>query len=54
MSPDHKVNNDLQAGKAGLTRTANPREVSEPLIAKGLLGCIAKSIIGSSGFDLTL
>lgn len=32
-----------------MTRTANPREVSGPLIIKGLPGHIAKSNIGSSG-----
>lgn len=40
-----------QAGKAKLTRTANPREVSDPPIIKGQLAHNAKSIIGSSGLD---
>ena len=44
----------VQAGKAELTRTANPREVSSPLITKGLLGHITKSIIGSSGLAFIL
>lgn len=49
MSPNHKVNDAAQAGKAKLTRTVNPREVSDLPIIKGQLGHIAKPIIGSSG-----
>lgn len=51
MSHNHKVNSTALAGKAKLTRTANPREVSDPPVIKGQLGHIAKSIIGSSGLD---
>lgn len=54
MSSDHKVSVAVQARKAELTRTANPREVSSPLIIKGLLAHIAKSIIGSSGLAFIL
>lgn len=39
------------AGRAELTRAANPREVSDPQIIKGCLGHTAKSIIRSR--DLT-
>lgn len=39
------------AGRAELTRTANPRELSDPQIIKGCLGHTAKSIIRSR--DLT-
>lgn len=52
MSPDHKVSDTVQAAKAELMRTFNPREVSDPLI-KGLVGHIAKSIIDSSGLHST-
>lgn len=51
MSHNHKVSDAAQAGKAKLTRTANPREVSDPPIIKGQLAHNAKSIIGSSGLD---
>lgn len=49
MSPNHKVSDAIQAGKAELIITANLREVSDPLIIKGHLGYIAKTIINSSG-----
>lgn len=49
MSPNHKVSDAIQTGKAELTRTANLREVSDPLITKGHLGCIAKTIINFCG-----
>lgn len=51
MSPDHEVSNAIQAGKAELARTANPKDVSDPLIIKGCLGHIAKSVTGSRGLD---
>lgn len=51
MSPGHKVSDAVQAGKAELTRTANPREASDPLIIKGHVGHLAESITGSSGLD---
>lgn len=51
MGPNHKVSDAVQAGKADLTRPANPRELSDLLIIKGHLGHIADTIIASSGLD---
>lgn len=48
MSSDLKVSDAIQTGKAELTRTASPGEVSGPQVIKGHLEPIAKSIFGSS------